>query len=148
MPQSLPTSCSNCGRLLPAPDAVCSFCERELSPNPLAGRYVCPNCGRRFERPLLNPWPPHVKWYRPQFLKPQCPQCRSLLRDRTVLPIRRADPFIVLGLVVAVYVFHPKAGVAVAASLLYVVVQVARWRRALSSVRSEQERYAIDENAP
>lgn len=52
MPPELTTFCANCGRPLPTPNAICSFCEKELSPPPVTGCYLCPSCSSRFERPL------------------------------------------------------------------------------------------------
>jgi hypothetical protein len=53
-----------------------------------------------------------------------------------------------VGLVAAVQVFHLKAGVALTALLVLVAIQLWRWRRVISSVRNDAERYAIEKNVP
>ena len=142
------TSCSNCGRPLSAPTAICLFCEGELSPEPVTGRYRCPGCGGSFNAPLQAAWPPSANWYRPQTLKPQCPHCRSFLLDRKVLPLTWVDWLAAVSLVAAVQIFHLKAGIAWTVLLALVAIQLWRWRQAISSVRNDAERYAIERNVP
>ena len=148
MSQSPGTSCANCGRPLPAENTVCAFCERELSTKPTSGRYRCPKCGCRFERPLATPWPPNARWYQPQPLKPQCPYCQDFLHDRKSLPVTWVDWVPAVGLVAAVNVFHLKAIVAYGALLMLAAIRLWRWRQVSLSVRNEEDRYSIEENVP
>lgn len=141
-------SCSNCGRPLPAADAICSYCEQAFSPAPVAGRHRCPRCGSHFEQALQAQWPPDAKWYRPQVLKPQCPHCHTFLRNKGLLPFTWVDSLVGVSLVVAVQVFRPPPGIALTGLLVLIAVQLLRWRQALSSVPSEEDRYAIEETVP
>lgn len=140
--------CSNCGRPLPAANAICLVCDRELSPNEVAGRYRCPSCCGRFDHPALAPWPPYAKWYQPQAPKAQCPHCKLFLRDKKVLPITWIDWVTGIALVAAVNIWHLKAPIAWILLLGLVSVQLIRLKRTWSSVRYEEERYAIEKTAP
>lgn len=141
-------SCANCGKPLPSPDAVCTQCERELSVDPGSGRYLCPNCGCRFDRPVQAWWPPKAPWYLPQTEKRQCPHCRSFLRDRKAVPSSSSDWGIITVLVI-VSVFSPWRPDTQFVLLIFVgVVQFVRWRRARSSVHNEEDRYTIETTDP
>jgi uncharacterized paraquat-inducible protein A len=140
--------CSNCGRLLPAANAICPICDQELSPNKDTGRYRCPSCYNRFDQPALALWPPHAKWYQPQEQKAQCPYCKLFLRDKKVLRLTWIDWVTGGALVVAANIWHLKIAIAGILLLGIVSVQLVRQRRAWKSVRCEEERYAVEKTEP
>lgn len=81
--------CAGCGAPLASPDAVCPACDAALTPAPpdtTQGRYRCPACSTHFRAPTPTRWPAQVPWYLPQGMRPMCPHCRSVLRDRWFPP--------------------------------------------------------------
>lgn len=149
-------SCANCGATLRAPGAICKRCEQELIhslADPTKGKYRCPRCARRFDKPMLDWWPHDAPWYRLQMQKQLCPHCKILLRDRKRAFLSPSESLIgaalFFALIVSSFLQLTKALSIVAACLLAIlwVVELVRWWRERSSVGREQERYAIDESA-
>jgi uncharacterized paraquat-inducible protein A len=140
--------CERCGTLLPAIDAVCPRCDRELAtpePSPPAGTYRCPACDARFDRPTPTLRPRQAPWYRPQFPAIQCPHCATELRDRKRVhhSVRELALFW-LALVAADFSpWRPYAQIAVA--VVFFAVELRRWLRVRSASIPEAERFAIED---
>lgn len=131
--------CANCGEPLPSPDAICPRCERELSVDPSVGKYRCPNCGSRFNRPTRKLWPPHAKWYMPQDLKPQCPHCEVFLRDKV-------ETIIVPWWGIIVIAFSPSdlGAQVVLFTFFLILVCLLRIRKIQVVIPIEEERYVVE----
>lgn len=141
--------CVNCGGPLPSPHAVCSRCEGEFSsPTGAMGKYRCPSCSCRFDQPGLAWWPPGARWYWPQTQKPQCPHCNSFLRDKKIPAFSFRESAGVAALVIASSFSPWRPGTQIALLVLLVLVEIARWRHATSSVPVEEERYAAEKRGP
>lgn len=139
--------CANCGAPLPGLDAICPRCDRELSfahGEELSGTYGCPNCTRRFNKPIQGWWPPKARWYWPQTMKPQCPHCHAFLRDRTAVALTQRENLTLIAVLIAA-AFSPWTIIVQGGVLLVAItVQLLRWRRARSVV-AEGNRYAVQE---
>lgn len=149
-------SCANCGAPLRTTDSVCKPCEHEFLQSldsPHKGKYRCPGCSFRFDKPTLD-WMPHdAPWYRFQTQKHRCPHCRVLLRDRKEPPSPSRRSTVLAGLFIVMMALSMmqsgkavKIGIAVALLFLWVVELVQRWR-ARALVGAEEERYATEEPA-
>lgn len=78
-------ACESCGATLEHTNAICRHCESRLEREQReadAIKYICPACASTFDRPLIERWPRHAKWYVPAQMKPTCPSCQVALRDR------------------------------------------------------------------
>lgn len=79
--------CAQCGRLLPAANAICDVCDRELSASlrdalhaPFnEGDYICPQCLQHFGQHITVLYPPNAPWYRPQSRQSACPHCKTAI---------------------------------------------------------------------
>ena len=148
------STCVSCGAPLHAPDAVCKRCEVELlqlPADPRNGKYRCPSCGGRFERPTPD-WVPHgAPWYRFQPQKERCPHCRVFLRDTTRLLAPDHSALVFAGLFFALIVSsfftlgYILKIVVICLLVLLWVVELVRWRRARASVQTEEARYVVED---
>ena len=77
--------CAACGAALGSPEAICSRCDAELSTT-LPRPFRCPSCAGQIDEAPLFPYPAEKPWYWPKRLHPRCPDCRTWLRDRRILP--------------------------------------------------------------
>ena len=76
-------SCASCGKPLATPESVCVYCEPQLgdADNSPEGRFKCPCCQARFNRPRKVNGATRRFWLLPQIPRLQCPQCSAFLRD-------------------------------------------------------------------
>jgi hypothetical protein len=142
--------CAGCGAALPAPDAVCSRCERELSmpqTDSHSGKYRCPNCSCRFDKPAEVWSPPDAPWYRPQTLKPQCPHCRNPLRDEKAVHLSPVEVGVFALLVIASDLSPWRPGAQFVLLLVFCGLFLWRWRSAQAAVSNEEERYAVEKKS-
>jgi hypothetical protein len=135
-------TCTNCNRALPTADAICTYCEEEFSLFPITGRYSCPNCTKRFEKPTEAYFPAHAKWYQPRTLYPQCPHCLVFLRDKKVPTSSWIYPVAVAALWLFANIYRQSLGIVLAGAFILLTVHLVRIHNAESSVRVEEERYA------
>lgn len=143
------SQCANCGARLAAPNAVCPHCEPEFTaPNTAqdTGKYRCPDCACRFDQAAVALWPPHVKWYRPQSYKLQCPHCQVFLWDRTIPRRSKAElaMFPLFIIVSALSLWRP--GTLIIAFIVLMATEFVRWRAAKKLVFVEEERYVSDKS--
>lgn len=78
-------------------------------------------------------------------MKPQCPHCQTFLRDRENLPVTWIDWAIVMVLILLTQTLPLPKGFGLAGVLALAGFHVLRWRRAVSRIHSEEERYAIED---
>lgn len=78
-------------------------------------------------------------------MKPQCPHCQTFLRDRKSPPVTRVDWAIVMVLILLTQALHLPVGFGLAGVLALASFHGLRWRRAVSRIHSEEERYAIED---
>ena len=131
--------CANCGEPLPSSDAICPQCEHELSVDPSIGKYRCPNCSSRFNRPNLKLWPPHAKYMR-QDQKLQCPHCKVFLRDKMV------EVFMSYWAAIFIFGFlplEPNAQIVFLISFLILICSL-HIKKVQNIIPIEEERYVID----
>ncbi len=68
------------------PDTVCA--DREAAPTAMhvqigiTGKYNCPKCALKFDRPDVKRIPKVVPWWRMHPEKPCCPHCASFIRSK------------------------------------------------------------------
>lgn len=141
------SNCENCGRSLPATDAVCPTCDQQLDSEiqaDAAGKYRCPVCWRRFDHDSYLLFPRGAKWYWPRQLKPACPHCQVFLRDRTRPRLPARAIWLLVATTVLTYIVLPvdyrKYGLA--ALVAFYLVSLARLRERNVS---QLERFVRDE---
>lgn len=141
--------CENCGASLVEQNAVCVACESEFvaaNVDHQSGIYLCPACNCRFDKALAGLWPPTAKWYMPQGFKSQCPHCAVFLRDRKNIERKPWEFWVNLFIyIVALYLSwqHETKFLSIALLVIWIVLDIARWWHAKSSVKNEENRYAV-----
>ncbi len=87
-------NCERCGIFLNTNKGICEKCDSELNEERKRlntddeikvankGKYVCPSCNFRFDKPSSILWPKDVKWYKPQINKLECPHCKIFLKEK------------------------------------------------------------------
>ena len=111
-------------------------------------KYCCPSCGSRFNQPDLEPWPPDVKWYLPQGLKPQCPRCKVFLIDRKKVTISFVE-WGVIAIAVLLSSFLPwRLAPQITFFVSYILIGLRAERRAWAAVPIKEERYIVEISDP
>lgn len=142
--------CQNCGKPLPSAEAICPDCEERMRgelDSPASGKYRCPVCEQRFDRPRDELWPRGARWYVPRQFKPSCPHCHSFLRDRKN-PVLPAHYYLLLivAAVIAQYAL-PKDYTKAALALLIAIYLVLHFKRRERNVETIF-RFVKDEDLP
>jgi hypothetical protein len=136
--------CDNCGAALPNVGAICSNCDAALQSAEFAtAKHWCPMCAQGFNKPIYERSPRHAKWFVPTQVKPTCPHCHGLLRDRKS---PRLTPKQTLAFVVAtgaVYWLVPQSHHKLALALLLAAYLIANILKLEKNV-SPRNRYAKD----
>lgn len=142
--------CENCGAQLGALNSICWQCAPEFSQiniDPKIGKYVCPNCARRFDRACVNLWPPNAKWYWPQIFKPQCPHCDVFLRDRKIVH-RSNTEICVIPFLIFASVFSPwRPATQLFLFVPLIVIDFVRWWHAKNGIAAEEDKYAVEQSS-
>jgi len=139
--------CERCGAPLPGIEAVCPRCENDLATpqvKPAAGKYRCPACHRRFDRPASIWLPRNARWYRPQRAGEQCPHCSALLRDRKTVRHSTAELAAIWIAILAAgsSPWSPWAQMVLGGA--YLLVQWVRWNQVRSLPVAEEDRFALE----
>ena len=79
--------CARCKQPLKNADDVCPFCDIDARPNggvvsKFTGKYNCPKCALKFDRPARRLTPETVPWHRMHPEKPCCPHCHVFIRSK------------------------------------------------------------------
>lgn len=148
VPSSGALACQQCGRALPAADAVCAPCNAELAAPPadglITGKYSCPSCARKFPKPAFALEPANAKWYVPQVQKLVCPHCNIQLLDSRNPPLSPYQVFALFVLATCAPLFVPTAyAQTVRIVLVIALLATYLWRRAWRL--PESRRYIRDQ---
>lgn len=136
--------CANCSAPLASANAICRHCESEFSaPDRHTGKYHCPQCDCRFDQPGIALCPADAKWYQQQIQKPQCPHCRAVLRDRTVIQRSRTEDVVIL-LVIFLSVFSPWRYGQISVLLILITIEWLRKRALNKALVAEEDRYVCE----
>jgi hypothetical protein len=138
--------CAQCTKPLDAADSICTFCEAAAlaqTEHGTAGKYHCPKCPLKFDRPDVKPTPEIVPWHRMHPEKPCCPHCGTFVRSKYT-KLNLAIGWLIVPLIIAREWFGFSNPVIYTASMVIVAFCFAWWGVAAWRLHGDVHAYIED----
>ena len=96
--------------------------------------------------PAFTPWPKNARWYMPQDMRPACPHCACMLRDRSLLPLGLAEVLVFAGLMSINLLRMPRVVSLSLTGLVLILLAYRTWTHWRGRGKfSEEDKYVVAE---